>query len=139
MQFTDSVSIGAPRITRDGYMVVDAAIARTGIQLYRGDEMGRPDLDVVRVYRAPEEVFSHDAMGSFAHRPVTDDHPAELVSAGNWKRHTVGMTGDSVARDGDHIRVPFTLMDKAAIDTVQAGKRELSCGYTCTIDWRPGR
>lgn len=138
MQFTDSVTLSQPRMTRDGYMVVDARIARTGLQTYRGSEIDKPAIDIVTIYRPDAEVFSSDAMGSFSHRPVTIDHPAELVSSANWKKHSVGMTGDSVTRDGDFVKVPFTLMDSAAIETVRAGTRELSCGYTSKLDWTPG-
>ena len=32
-------------------------------------------------------------MRSFAHRPVTVDHPPEPVTADNWKKYAVGQTG----------------------------------------------
>ncbi|KQS55911.1 hypothetical protein ASG17_07625 [Brevundimonas sp. Leaf363] len=144
MQIFDAVALGEPRLTRDGYLVADAKIARTGIQLYRGKEAdpenrhGFRDQAVVRVLRPESEVFSTDAMASFAHRPVTNDHPAESVSATNWKDHSVGITGNEIARDGAFIRVPMVVMDKAAIDAWKAGKRELSCGYTCDLAFEPG-
>jgi hypothetical protein len=138
MQLFDAVTLGGPRLTRDGYLVADARIARTGIQIYAGREVDRPDLGTVRVYRPEAEVFSTDALASFAHRPVTNDHPAESVSARNWKTHSVGMTGAEIARDGAFVRVPMVVMDQAAIADVQAGKRELSCGYTCDLKWEPG-
>lgn len=138
MQIIDKVTLGDGRVTADGYLVIDARIARTGIQEYLGRELGRPEMNIVRVYRSEEEVFAADAMASFAYRPVTDDHPEEPVSAKNWKRYAAGMTGDQVARDGGFIRVPMTLMDQAAIDAVRGGKRELSCGYTCDLKFEPG-
>lgn len=144
MQLFDAVTLGEPRLTRDGYLVADARIARTGVQLYRGKEAdpdnahGQRDAAVVRVLRPEAEVFATDAMASFAHRPVTNDHPAESVSASNWKAHSVGMTGADIARDGSFVRVPMVVMDQAAIADVQAGKRELSCGYTCDLKWEPG-
>src|SRR5206468_4974333 len=60
------------------------------------------------------------------------------VSADNWKDVSVGTTGESVARDGEHIRVPLLLQDKSAINAIQSGTRELSCGYTCELEWRDG-
>ena len=144
MQLFDAVTLGEPRLTRDGYLVADARIARIGIQLYRGSEAdpenahGQRDTAVVRVLRPEAEVFSTDALASFAHRPVTNDHPAESVSAKNWKTHSVGMTGADIARDRDFVRVPMVVMDQATIADVQAGKRELSCGYTCDLKWEPG-
>lgn len=138
MLIIDTVSLGDARTTADGYMVADARIARTGIQQYLGSEMGRPDLSVVRVYRPEDEVFAKDALASMAHRPVTLDHPAEPVTAANWKVHSVGQVGADVARDGEFVRVPLVLMDQAAIDAVRAGKRQLSVGYMAEIDWTAG-
>ena len=142
-RFRDRVVLEGVRITSDGYLVGQARIARTGIQEYLGSEMGEGHSDVIRVYRPRDEVFSDATMRSFAHRPMTDDHPPEMVSADNWKRFSVGSTGDEVLeeKDGDirYVRVPLTLMDQDVIEKVQAGKQELSAGYTCDIDWTPGQ
>lgn len=139
MLITDTVTlVGDRRTTQDGYLVAAARIARTGVQTYSGAEMGRTDLAAVRVWRPEEEVFAADALASMAHRPVTLDHPVEPVTAANWKAHSVGQVGGEVARDGDYIRVPLVLMDRAAVDAVIAGKRQLSVGYAAEIDWTPG-
>jgi hypothetical protein len=139
MHLTDTVTLDGTRETADGYLLSTARVARTGIQLYSGADMGKPELlDKVRVYRSEDEVFKADAMASFTTMPLTVDHPAEMVNAKNWKRFAVGFTGEEVARDGGFLRVPLALKDQAAIDAVKAGKRELSCGYTCDIDWTPG-
>ena len=133
-----TLDAASTRRTSDGYLVAMPRVARVGIQEYRGFEVGRPTLDRVRVYRSEAEVFSTDALTSFAHRPVTIEHPPVAVTADNWKKYAVGQTGDEVARDGEAIRVPLVLMDKAAIDDVMAGKRELSMGYTTKLEWQPG-
>lgn len=144
MQLFDAVTLGEPRLTRDGYLVADAKIARTGIQLYAGKEVdpenrqGWRDKALVRVYRPESEVFSTDAMASFAHKPITDDHPSEAVSSKNWKAHSVGMTGNEIARDGAFIRVPMVVMDAASIQNWKDGKRELSCGYESQIVFDAG-
>lgn len=138
MKFTDTATIEGTRITQDGYLVADARVARTGIQRYLGSEVGRPDLNFVDVYRPEEEVFSIDAMKSFAHRPVTDDHPSVAVTADNSKELARGWTADEVARDGDRLRVPLMVSDQQTIDKVHAGKRELSAGYTCELVWGDG-
>lgn len=129
------------RRTRDGYLVADAKIARIGIQNYSAGELGLTDRnpgDVIRVYRGEDEVFSTDSMATLAHRPVTVDHPAEMVTAKNWKKYAVGDTGGDVARDGDFIRVPLKVMDQRGIDAIEGGKRELSVGYFCDLDFTPG-
>lgn len=126
------------RFTDDGFMVATPRVARVGVQVYRGSEVNKPELDTVRVYRPADEVFDAKAMRSFAHRPMTIDHPAEPVRADNWRKHAVGQTGEEVLRDGNAIRVPMVLMDAAAIQAYRDGKRELSVGYDCDLDWTPG-
>ncbi len=138
MQLFDTVCLDGTRTTSDGYLVADAKIARTGVQVYLGRELGRPELGSVRVWRPEDEVFSADAMASFAHRPVTNDHPPELVTAENWKRYARGQTGGEIVRDGGFLRVPLMLADASAIAAVQGGKRELSAGYTCDIEFIAG-
>lgn len=139
MKFTDAVSIAGTRRRDDGYLVADARVARTGIQIYAGHEVGKPEMPVVRVYRPDAEVFSRDTLASFAHRPVTNDHPAEPVTADNWKTHAVGNTSDEVARDGSMIRVPLMVSDGATIKLIEDGKRELSAGYTCDLQFEAGK
>lgn len=138
MNFTDAVSIAGTRLREDGYLVVDAKVARTGIQRYLGSEVGKPELPFVDVYRPESEVFKPEAMASFAHRPLTDDHPAEAVTADNWKALAVGQTDGEIKRDGDFLRIPLMVSDGAAIKKVQGGKRELSAGYTCDLVWTKG-
>ncbi len=138
MFLTDRVSVGAVRRTGDGYLVADAKVARTGIQQYLGSEVGRPDVPIVRVYRPPEEVFSRDAMHSYAHRPITVEHPSKMVDASTWKGVAAGQTGEDVVRDGECVRVPLLLMDAAAIKAYESGKRELSMGYSAEIVFEDG-
>ncbi len=141
MMLYDKVETTGVRITKDGFMVAEARVARTGIQLYSAGELGM-DGDaarIVRVYRPPEEVFAADAMASFAHRPVTVDHPGEMVDSSNWQKFAKGQTGDEVLRDGDFVRVPLMLMDKDAIAEHAEGVRELSMGYTMDLDIGSGK
>lgn len=141
LTFTDRVSVSNARRTADGYLVAEARVARTGIQEYLASELGLTDRDpgtIIRVYRPPEEVFSTDTMHSFAYRPMTNDHPAEPVSADNWRDVAVGQTGGEVVRDGEYVRVPLVLMDAQAIQDYEAGKRELSMGYRAEIVLQDG-
>lgn len=126
------------RRTADGYLVAHPRVARTGIQVYKGSEMGRPDMDTVRVFRPEAEVFHKDSLGSYAFRPVTNDHPPVSVTSDNWKEYSVGQTGDEVARDGEFVRVPMVLMDRAAISDVENGKAQLSLGYVCDVKFEAG-
>lgn len=132
------VDAGDCRMTEDGYLTATPRVARIGIQLYKGIELGRKDMDTVRVWRPEVEVMHKDAMASIAHRPITNDHPSEPVTAGNWKKYAVGQAGDEVARDGDFIRVPLALMDAGVISDFRDGKKQLSLGYVSQIEWRKG-
>lgn len=138
MQFTDSVTVAGTRRREDGYLVADARIARTGIQTYLGIEVGKSDMSLVKVYRPGTEVFADETMKSAAHRPVTNDHPSAPVSSKNWKEHAVGQTGDEVSGEGIFIRVPLMVSDETAINDIEAGKQELSAGYTCDLDFTAG-
>jgi hypothetical protein len=140
IEFTDAVLFdgASTRVTKDGYVVGRAKIARAGVQAYGGASVGRDDLAVVRIYRPEEEVFADAAMASLAHRPITLDHPDDFVSARNWKDLAVGNTGGRVVRDGDFVALDLALMDQAAIEAVQSGKRQLSVGYSCTLDFTAG-
>lgn len=139
MQFTDAVTVSGTRRTAEGYLIADANAVRTGIQLYAGSEVGKPQMPVVRVYRAEEQVRDANSLRSFSHAPVTLDHPSEMVSADNWKALAVGEVSTEAAWDGNRIRLPLILKDAAAIQAVQGGKRELSAGYTCDLLWEAGK
>lgn len=139
MQFTDAVTVeGKPRRTADGYLIATAKSVRTGIQLYAGSEVGMVDKAVVRVYRPAEEVFADASLQSFSHAPVTNNHPAEAVTADNWAKLAVGEVSTAAKKDGDWVHLPLVLKDAAAIKAVEDGKRELSAGYNCELDWTPG-
>lgn len=126
------------RVTPDGYLVATPRVARTGIQLYRGSEVGLADNKIVKIYRPEDQVFDEKSMITFAHKPVTNDHPSEPVTSRNWSKYAKGQIGDEIARDGEFIRVPMVLMDQSVIDDVKSGKAELSVGYSCDVDMTPG-
>ena len=138
MKFLDSVVLDGTKRTEEGFLIADAYTVRTGIQKYAGYEVGRPDLLVVNVYRPEAEVFSRDSLQSITHSPVTLDHPIQPVTSENWKDLAVGEVSTDVLRDGERLKVPLILKDKAAIDAVEKGKRQLSAGYSCQLDWEEG-
>lgn len=138
MNFIDAAAVEHPRVTGDGYLVADARVVRTGIQIYTGAEVGKPDVAMVRVYRPEAEVFSDKSLASFSHIPVTDDHPVQAVTADNWKDLAVGETSGEVLRDGHRLRIPLIVKDASAVRKVQGGKRELSAGYTCDLVFEDG-
>jgi uncharacterized protein len=141
MQVVDTLTLDAPRITQDGYLAVRARAARTGVYEYAASEIGAPDTfkptDTVKVYRDEAEVFARDSVASFLNKPITNDHPATGVNAANWRDHAVGNVAKAL-REGEFLAFDLVLMDAAAIADVKGGKRELSNGYSCKLDWTPG-
>ena len=125
--------------TPEGYIVAEAFAVRTGLQRYLGKEVGRPDLQFVDVYRPEEEVFSKDSVSTFAHAPITVDHPAGGVNAATWKQKAVGEVSTEAMRDGERLKLQLVVKDSAATELVKSGaKRQLSAGYTCDLDWTAG-
>lgn len=135
----DRLTLDGTRRTSDGYLVASVRAARTGIQDYAGFEVGRPDMERVRVYRPADEVFNKDAMASFTSLPITVDHPPVAVTADNWREYAVGNTGEEIARDGEFIRIPLIVKDAAAIRAVESGRSQISMGYTVDLKWEPGK
>ncbi len=77
-------------------------------------------------------------MKTFQLVPFTDDHPPDMLDARNTTGFARGMTGESIIRDDDHLRGKILAYDAATIAKMDAGKLELSCGYTCDLDETPG-
>lgn len=114
--------------------MLDAHISRTGVQTYRN-----ADGTERREYRPDSEVFDPESMASFAMLPLTDEHPpGGEVTAENATELTVGLTGDTMRRDGAHLGSTIVVLDAKAVKKVEQGKRQLSCGYNCDIDETPG-
>ena len=138
MKLTDFASLDTVRITDEGYLVANVRTARIGTQDYFGAELNRPDLDRVTVYRDESEVFLKSSLQTFGLLPVTDDHPADLVTADTARMVSVGTTNEEVLRDGEYLRIGIKLTDAATIRKVQDGKRELSVGYVSELVWGDG-
>jgi len=117
-------------LTDEGYLVDEPVVGRVGIQEYR-----QPDGTILRELRLPEEVYDYESLASFAGKPVTDDHPAEKVSAANAKSLMVGVMQGCGQRGDGVVTAPVIIYDATVIDKVQkGGKRELSLGYTVDIE-----
>jgi uncharacterized protein len=130
----DLSSLSQTRRTPQGGLIVSARCARTGVQLY-------PQVDgsIRREYRPPEEVFAPASLDSFRFAPLTIGHPS-MVTPDNWRDVAVGHVGpDPKEEDRKFIASDLFVQDGGAASGVE-GKRlsELSCGYTCELDFTPG-
>lgn len=90
-------------------------------------------------FTPPETLFDAAFERSMALVPLTLTHPPELVTADNARRYAVGTTGEIVTRDGDFLTCAIAVTDRKAVDAIDQGIRELSCGYTCELDWTQGQ
>ena len=128
--------------TADGYAKMECPVARSGIQEYLAAEMGdafkdRDPMSIVRVYRPDSVIFGDASMASYAHKPLTNDHPPEAVTAENWKQYAIGHTGDEVKQQGKYVRIPMMMSDAASIALAESGKVEWSAGYAVSFDVLP--
>lgn len=137
MRILDSARLSGVHETPEGYLEAAVRIARTGIQVYRGEELGRPQ-GTVRVYRGDDAVFDKASLERFANMPMTVEHPPQLVDSKNWKQLAVGHTGEEVLRDGEFLKIGIRVTDADAVAAIKAGKREVSVGYEAEFDWTPG-
>lgn len=128
----DRGELRKPTKLPNGYLRGDGFLTRIGIFQYR-----QPDGTTRRELRTPEEVFKADSLQSFAFSPLTNDHPPEMLTAENTREYSVGVIGPPV-RDDDHVRAEVVAMDKKAIADLEAGKTQLSCGYVCDVETKPG-
>lgn len=66
------------------------------------------------------------------------DHPKPMLDSENTRIFMVGYTGDEVAKEDKFVKTHVTVVDEDAIQAVNAGKTQLSCGYNCELDFTPG-
>lgn len=127
--------------TGEGFLICrNVPIARTGTQEYLGKEIGLDGEDaekVITVQRNPEEVFSSPALASFEGKPVTNDHPPDLIGPDDVAVYEKGHAQNIRRGTGewaDYILADLHIHDRELIDTIQNGKREISCGYECEYE-----
>lgn len=117
---------------QNGYLVcTDAVLGRTGSQEYTEKELGISNSnDIVDVYRLEEYVFEEDSMNSLEGRPLTLNHPKELVTIENHNQLAKGEVFN-VRREGNNIVGDIRVTDSKVAKLILDKKmRDLSLGYT---------
>lgn len=121
------------RPTPQGGVCVEAAVAREGVLDYSDGTRSW------REYRPADEVFAADSLASLRGAPVTDLHPAQLVTPETFTAVSRGHAEGDPRRDGALLVVDLMVQDAELCRKVDAGeRREVSCGYTCEVDPTPG-
>ena len=133
--------------TTEGFLKGRAIVTSIGVFTYK-----RQDGTIQRELRLPEEVFAPETLSSMKLKPVTLNHPTELVTSDNADKLQVGSLGDNPSRttqwhdnpydeitDGINCAIDMVITKKDAIDAVLNGKQALSMGYTCDLEMaQPG-
>lgn len=115
--------------TEEGFLKGVASVTNIGVFPYlKADGSWEWEL------RHPDDVFAKESLDSLKMKPITNDHPDELVTPENIAKYQVGNIGNDIrAWDGIHVAVDMVIQKKDAIDAIVLGKRGFSCGYTCDL------
>lgn len=133
--------------TNEGFLKGRAIVTSIGVFTYK-----RADGTIQRELRLPEEVFSPLTLNSMKLKPVTLNHPIELVTSDNADKLQVGSLGDNPSwtkewhdrnweevTDGINCAIDMIVTKKDAVDAVLNGKQSLSMCYTCDLEMaQPG-
>lgn len=119
--------------TPEGYIFAEGFAARPGVMTYRdGDREWRELVPAEELHRA-------DSLSTLAGKPLTVEHPPDMVTPDNVAEFGAGDVGDEVTvADNGFVRVKMAARRRDALDAVDGGKVELSPGYTCDVEWTPG-
>lgn len=122
-------------VTPEGYLKGRAAVTNIGVFTYRYG-----DGQIIRELRSPDEVFKAESVETIKNKPITIDHPKEFVSDETKNVLGVGVSGNEVRTDNIYLSVDLLIQKPEAIDAIKVdGKQFVSCGYSCDVEYSPGR
>lgn len=143
MLFFDAAKVTTRKKTSEGYLQVSALAGRPGIQNYSPADFPREalpagirDAMTIKLLR-PDNVVK-DSATSFRMKPVTVEHPPEMVNASNVKKYQVGIVDGIEVVDGANIKASLLVQDNDAIAVIDSGKEQVSLGYDAEISWESG-
>lgn len=108
-------------------------IAQVMVQPYR-----RSDGSIEMEAKLPDQLLSDATVASANNKPVTNDHPDELVTSSNAQTYAKGFTTSNAHVEGNTLYNDITIMDSDLIDAIQNGKHELSIGFETKVVPEPG-
>ena len=120
------------KVTQDaqtGFIhIKDVPIAHLGVFPYL-----KADNSIEMEAKLPDELLSDSTVSSADNKPVTNDHPTELVNKQNASKYMKGFTADNAHVDNDTLKVDMTITDADLISEINKGKQELSIGFETEI------
>jgi hypothetical protein len=132
-------------------LIKTVIIARSGIYDYRAEELPNLGLEIkdaeekkesYSVYR-PALVLLQDKE-KFSMLPLTNEHPDNLIDPNNFKKLTIGYTGENVNEEWNKeigelvLKTKVALVDNQALNNYYTGVDEVSPGYTAKFKWQKG-
>lgn len=125
--------------TPEGFLLCSSVpIARIGDYEYSKDEVPiESNGKMVIIHRDEDEVFSPNAIMSFNGKPVTINHPSDFVTPENWNEYAHGTVQNVRRGEGeqaDLLLADLIINTEKAINLVENGLREISCGYDATYE-----
>lgn len=140
------------RLADGSLLCKDVPVARTGKQLYSAADLPNliPDaFGEIVVSRSPEHVFDPATLASFEGMSITVLHPedengnVQLVNPANWKELAVGHLQNvrrGTGEQSDLMIADIIIKDEYAIQMVEDGLRQVSCGYDAEYEQtEPGK
>lgn len=131
-------------LTPEGYLLCkNVPLTHTGKLKYVAGEHPFEDegIDELIVSRSKEEIHSAKMMASFMGKPVTIEHPSEMVSPENWQDLTHGsiinvrQSPEKIEVDGEEEDATLGDLLITTAEAIKAiledGLREVSLGYEC--------
>lgn len=122
--------------TPEGYLKGRAIVTNIGVFTYLNK-----DGTTRRELRLPEEVFNQDSLDSYVGKPITNSHPSSktgLVDKTNYDAFSIGTMMGPVTHDDAHVSAELVFTKEDGIQAINSGRRGLSVGYQCRLDWTPG-
>lgn len=121
--------------TPEGFLLLEGVPAKPGVYTYR-----HADGSVTREFVPPDELCRADSIATLARKPVTLGHPREDVTPANVAIHGVGDVDGTIDVDavGGFVTVRLCARRADAIEALQGGIQQLSCGFACRLDHTPG-
>lgn len=114
---------------QNGFLTIrDVPIATIGVFPYK-----LADGSVRMEAKLPQELLSDSTVESANNKPVTDDHPPEMVTIDNTKKYMSGITSNNAHVKGNTLRVDMVISDKDLINDISSGKEELSIGFRTEV------
>lgn len=124
-------------VTPEGYLLCEGVrLSATRPMLYKADEIPEiePANGMVVMNRDADILFADETIASFQGKPITIEHPEELLGPEDWREHSVGVVlapRRGVGVDDSFLVADLLVTDEDAIKMIEDTTRrcEVSCGY----------